>query len=205
MANGDGEAQEIDREFLDSLTSDALSVFKLDLTLIAIYGSILALLTREGSDQFVMRTLGSLYTNFGIQFLLGSILAVALIYVGVRVMMTRETYKDSGRITDEEFASYALGASVVSSVMAVFLLLAGLLDGAGSGGIPLNQFPILLFVIFPVVVIFDLLVLPKLLVQLWRWVRERLQAWWNPSQIEKLAEQAKEEEEATETAVESEG
>jgi hypothetical protein len=205
MANEESqEEQEVDREFLDSLADDTLSIFKIDLTLIAVYGSILAILLRTGSNQFVSRALDSLYTIFGLQFLLGSILAVALIYVWVRALMTRNTYRNNGKITDEEFASYALGSGVVSSVMAVFLLLAGVIDGGAPGGIPIKQFPMLFFVIFPVVVVFDLLVMPQLLVRLWRRAREKLRVWWNPSQVEELVEQADEEEDsATEAALEA--
>lgn len=201
MANE--KAQEVDREFLDSLADDTLTIIKIDLTLIAVYGSILAILLRTGSDQFVSRALESLYTIFGIQFLLGSILAVALIYVWVRVLMTRDTYKNKGKITDEEFASYAIGSGVVSSVMAVFLLLAGVIDGGAPGGIPIKQFPALFFVLFPVVVVFDLLVLPQLLVRAWRWTRDRVREWWSPSQVEELIEQADEEDGTAETGLEA--
>lgn len=173
----DSTAEErVNTSLFDSLADDTLTVFKLIMTVLVLYGSILALLAREGSNEFVIRTLGSLYTNLGIQFLLGSLLAVGLLYGWLRVRLTYEEYPNKWLITDEQVATYALISTVLGTVLAVFLLVAGILDGASAEGIPVTQFPVLFFPIIFVIAIFDLLVLPHLLPRFGQTAREYVSA-----------------------------
>lgn len=161
MTDTDAE-DHVDGELFDSLAGDTLTVFKLVMTVLVLYGSILALVAREGSNEFVLRTLGSLYTNLGIQFLLGSSLAVGLLYGWIRMKIAHDDHRNTWIITDEEVATYALTSAVLGVVIAVFLLVAGILDGSGPGGIPITHFPVLLLPIILIVAIFDLLVLLQL-------------------------------------------
>ncbi|NUB91650.1 hypothetical protein HT576_11560 [Haloterrigena sp. SYSU A121-1] len=172
----DGE-QPVDRDLMNALATDALSVFRIDLFVVTLYASILALVFREGSETFILRIAGSLYTNFGFQFLLGSMLAAVLLYVQIRLVATRDTYRNRGIVNDEKMMTYSLGATALGSVLAVFLLLAGVLDGLSGGGVPAIQVTALFFQLWLIVVLFDSLALPVLVRRWGRQAREYMAAW----------------------------
>lgn len=170
------EGDSVDRELMNSLALDALSVFRIDLFVVTLYASILALVFREGSQTFIMRIAGSLYTNIGFQFLLGSMLAAVLLYVRIRLVATRETYRNRGIVNDEKIMTYSLGATALGSVFSVFFLLVGVLDGLRVGGIPAIQVTALLLPLWLIVMLFDLLLLPKVVNHWGRQVSERVAA-----------------------------
>lgn len=178
----------VDRELFNALATDTLTVFKLIMTVLVLYGSIIALVSREGSNELVVRTLGSAYTNIGVQFLLGTLLAVGLLYGWLRVRITHDEYPDTWQITDEEVATYALTSAVLSTVMGVFLLVAGLLDGANPRGIPLTEFPILFLPIVLPIAIFDVLAVMQMLKRWGRTGREYVEPLW--SSVEVVAKDA---------------
>lgn len=172
----DGE-KEVDRGLMNSLASDSLSVFRIDLFVVTLYASILALIFREGSQAFIKRVASSVYTNIGLQFLLGSMLAAVLLYVRIRLVATRDTYRNRGVVNDEKLATYSLGAAALGSVLAVFLLLAGVLDGLGKGGVPALQVTALFFPLWLIIVLFDLLILPELIRRWGQQASEYVGAW----------------------------
>lgn len=169
--------QSVVRDLMNALATDALSVFRIDLFVVTLYASILALVFREGSETFVLRIVGSLYTNIGFQFLLGSMLAAVLLYLQIRLVATRDTYRNRGLVNDERMLTYEIGATALGSVVSVFLLLAGVLEGLGGGGIPAIQLTAFLFPLWLIVVLFDLLALPMLVRRWGRQTREYVAAW----------------------------
>lgn len=173
----EGGKPSVDRELMNALATDTLSVFRIDLFIVTLYASILALVFREGSETFILRIAGSFYTNIGFQFLLGSMLATVLLYIRIRLITTRDTYRNRGIVNDERLLTYEIGATALGSLLSVFLLLVGVLDGFNSGNIPSTQLPALFIPIWLILILFVLLTIPMLLRRWGQRVREYVATW----------------------------
>lgn len=169
------DSKQVDREFINTLSGDVLSVFRINLIVITLFLTVLGLMTREASIDYVLRAGSSTYTNVGFQFLIGSLLASAYLYFRIRQVGTKEEYPDNGVLNDERILSYSVAASVLGSAFGVISLLAGALDGLGEGGVPLVQSLALFFPIWLISVLFLILTLPDLVVR----GRRRVRHWWS--------------------------
>jgi hypothetical protein len=172
----EGKNESVDRDLMNAYATDALSVFRIGLLTISLYATVMAILFRTVSTDFVTRIGNSLYTIIGIQLLLGSMLAAVGLYVEIRLKSTRKVYRNRGILNDERMLAYSLGATALGSVLAVVSLLAGLLDGFGTGGVPAIQVSALFFPIILIIVLFDLLVLPELMKRWGTWAAEHITA-----------------------------
>ena len=156
------EDDSVDCDLMNSMASDALSIPRMDLFALGLYASILALIFREGSHEFVGNIGNSLYTNLGIQFLIGSMVATVWFYIHIRKIAARSSYKNKGVINDEELVTYSLASVALGSVIAVFLLLVGIIDGFSQDSLLITQLPVLFLPVALIIFLFDLLVLPRI-------------------------------------------
>ena len=170
----ESDDNEVDSDFINTLAGEVLSVFRINLIILTLFLTVLGLLTREASMEYVLQVAGSSYTNVGLQLLLGSMLASALLYFRIRQIGTEMVYSDKGVLNDEKILSYSVAASVIGSAMGVVSLFVGALDGLGEGGIPINQMVVVLIPIWLISTIFVILTLPDMAVR----GRQRAREWW---------------------------
>lgn len=159
----DEERDPVDRQLMNAQASEALSIFRIDLVVLALFASVIALIYRGETDGLLNDIFASVYTVLGITTIIGSMFAVVFVYVQIRLMSTRTYYKDSGVVRDEKMNTYSLGATAMGSVFAIFFMLLGVLEGVLGARIELSSTPVLFFLtVVPVIVIFDLLVFPEI-------------------------------------------
>jgi len=137
---------------LDSIASDALTLFRTGMFLMVIYLSVLSLTLREGSTEFITFVLNSSYTAYGFSFWLGSIALCALTYRAARRTALQDEYAELGLIEDKFAVVNYISTCVFGLLFALVSLLFGLFNGwanmvSGSvAGIPITT-PIVLILI----------------------------------------------------------
>lgn len=164
----------VEDDFINSLSQDALSVIKVDLLIITLFLSVLGLIFRESTREYLIGVGNSVYTHLGFQLLIGSLLASAILYFRIRQVGAAEFYPDRGMLKDEKILSYSVAAAVLGSVLGVISLLIGILDGFGEGSPSLLDAAAPLVTLWLIMFLFVILTLPDLAVR----SKRRLLDWW---------------------------
>lgn len=133
------EKDRIDEEFLNSLSEDALSLFRINLVVLTIFATVFLFVTQEMTRSYYLRFGDSIYTLTAVLLWAGSLFLSAYAYYVTRRARVREYYKNRGAIDDELLYLSTVATVAFGSVIAILSLIMGLIDGFSDGGISVVQ------------------------------------------------------------------
>jgi hypothetical protein len=144
--SGGSRSETVDTELMNNIASDALGLLRVNLLVLTIFISAIALIIRETDMGYIARFGSSIYTVTAILLWFGSILGAVFAYRSARRTSLRDEYPNRGLVDDEMNHVNEVSAISVSSVGAVVCLIFGALDGLNTGGIPVTG-PVVLAVV----------------------------------------------------------
>lgn len=120
---------EVEKEVMNSIASDSISLFRTGLFLIVAYATILSLALQEGEAEIITNTINSTYTFTGFLIWIGSLVAAIWSYRTARYISLLDEYPQLNRISDQKIVLNKVSAVAIGFLISVVSLLFGLIEG----------------------------------------------------------------------------
>lgn len=179
MANK-GDPINFSQEQAATIADDALKLFRINLIIIGLYASVLALLYRGNGSGFVIDIIESYYTIFGFLTWFGAMIGGVIHYrYGRRMAFSRHRHSRlSPPSNATDVAVNFISAVALGTLIALLSLVVGILDGASNTSIPLARLVLPVVVsVFPILFLFLLLYYWDRLKVRFPWIRWGFNDW----------------------------
>lgn len=152
MANGEVTAEEKDREFLAQLGEDSLTLLRMNIILMGIYVSVIALLYRGGGETIVQTAFESHYILLTIVAWIGSVVGSVVFYLDAKIRSISTSTNVHPWFTNELVAIYQTGGVAFATIVGLFAFLAAIFEGLSEQGLLIENLAVIVGFSFLIVI-----------------------------------------------------